>query len=247
MENIFLVILFFLLIILSIVIAKKYGFSNVKAAILSPTLFLLAVLLSKFTYYVDYGVWEGKLFYGTVLFFPIVIIPLCLILKINYLRGTDFAALITIFMMVFGKMDCMMNGCCTGIELFELSSGQIIYFPSRTLECLTALAMSILFFLLNYKIKQRGMIYGYFLIIYGVQRSFYQVFRIATPEYRFGVPVAHIWCWGCVILGVVWLVLMPIYKKKSIKFQSQIEKEINDKKLEIIQKNKQKQAKQRAK
>lgn len=247
MDNIFLIILVFVMIGLSTVIAVKYDFKVKQAVILSPTLFFLALFISKLTYYIDYGEWGGQYFYGTVMFFPIVIIPLCLLFKLNYLRAADFTALITIFMMVFGKLDCMMHGCCTGIQLFELSSGQIIYFPSRTLESLTALAMAILFYLLNYGIKHRGLIYGYFLIIYGVQRSFFEMFRIETPEYRFSIPVAYIWCAGCVILGIAWLILMPMYKKKSMKFQEQIKKEEDEYKLEKIRKNKQKQAQQRAK
>ncbi len=247
MNNIFLIIVFFLLIIISIAVSKCYDFSNVQAGIYAPILFGLAVFLSKFAYFIDYGSWGGKYAYGAYLLIPIAIIPVCMFLKINYLRGADLAALLSIFMMVFGKLDCMMNNCCTGMELFQLDSGTIIYFPSRTLESLTALAMSIAFYKLNFKVKHRGLIYGYFLIIYGIQRSFYEYFRIDIPEFRFGVQVAYLWCTVCVIFGVLWLVLMPIYKQKSVKFQTQIQQEEEQIKLNKIRKQKQKQAKQKRK
>ncbi|MFI3142011.1 MAG: prolipoprotein diacylglyceryl transferase [Clostridia bacterium] len=247
MNNIFLIIVFFLVIVISVAVAKRYDFTNLQAIIYAPILFTLAVFLSKLAYFIDYGSWGGKYAYGAYLLMPIAIIPVCAILKIKYLRGADLAALLSIFLMVFGKLDCMMNACCTGIELFQLDSGTIIYFPSRTLESLTALAMSIIFYKLNLKIKHRGLIYGYFLIIYGIQRSFFEYFRIDIPEFRFGVQVAYLWCSVCIIFGILWLILMPIYKKKSVKFQAQIENEEAEIKLNKIRKNKEKQANQKSK
>lgn len=235
-------------------LTRKYrlGFKTYQIMIFIPLALVCDLFGERLLFFFNYGNWGGHYFYGGVMFLPIFIIPLILILRMNYLKTTDMLAVVAMLVRWIAKIgNCgLINGCCGGIELFEMSNGEVFCFPSQYVEGAVLLAIGIFLMKLSKNEKYRGLLYGYLLIIYGITRAIFESLRIAERVYLYGVAVAQFWCLILVILGVMWIVLVPLYKKKSKRYQVQIEQEKidfeNKKKQEIINKlhkNKKKQTK----
>lgn len=204
---------------------KLYGFPAWKLAIFVPVLVDCGLFSEKLLYYFNYGTWGGNYFYGITIFLPLFIILLALILRMNYLSACDLAAPLSVFLLAFGKMQCFLDGCCSGIALFEMSNGETFYFPSRSAEFVCALLMTALFIWLKTKPKNYGMVYGYYCIIYGVQRIFFEEMRIEEAPTRFGLPVAEFWSIFIIFMGIAWLLVVSQYKKKSKGYQKYLDKQ----------------------
>lgn len=203
---------------------RKYEFTAWKLVVFVPILVDLGLIAEKVLYYLNYGSWGGNYFYGITILLPIFGIPLVLLLRMNYLRAYDFAAPLSVFLLAFGKLNCMQEGCCTGKALFELSNGEIFYFPSRSAELIFALAMTVFFIWMNNNKKYHGQIYGYYCIIYAVQRIFFEEMRIEEAPTRFGLPVAEFWSIFIIFMGIAWILLVGQYKKKSKRWNNYVER-----------------------
>ncbi|MFI3142010.1 MAG: prolipoprotein diacylglyceryl transferase [Clostridia bacterium] len=251
----FLIVGFIMALTYALRFRKHHGFSVLQMLIFIPVALGLDLLGERLLYFFNYGSWGGHFFYGGVMLLPLFIVPLILVLRMNYLKSTDLLAIVSMAVRWIAKIgNCgIIRGCCGGIELFEFN-GEMITFPSQVVEGLTLLVMGLLFIKLSKNEKYRGLIYGYYYIIYGITRAIFESLRIDEKVYQFGVPVAQFWCLIIIGLGIAWLILVPLYKKKSKRYIGIIEKEkqleeelekVED--LEKIRKQKQKQAKQKSK
>ena len=129
--------------------------------------------------------------FGAVYLLPLLYYLVAKLLKKKNAVVMDVAAICLTIGLVFGRLDCLVGGCCKGVIFFGLSP---IRWPLREIEL-----VFYVFFLIHYGRKilneqTHGEVYPVFMIQYGALRFILEWFR---EEYTtsFGIfHLAHIWC-----------------------------------------------------
>lgn len=247
----FVVILGICICIVASIYKKEYfRLTNVQSAVLLVYALAMSQVFNRIIFYISYGEWGGHFFYGAAICMPLYLIPIVYVLRLNYLRTTDHIALVAIFMSAFGDIDCaFISHCCGGKALFEMSNGEIFYFPSQIAEMIVQFIIFFILIKLLKNPKTQGVLFGWFFILYGIQRMGFDYLRLEVPELMFGVVrPATFWCTLIVIWGILWVIFVPKTKacqqlrEDTVLYREQRAEQL---KMEKIRKQKQKQAKQK--
>ncbi len=225
-----------------------FKFEKWQAIVFPIVTTILGLISIRLLYYVNYGTFNGQFFYAAALTLPFYSYPVAKILKLNYFLAMDYAAIYCMLMTAFANLGLMINSLTQGtIEFFGLS------IPNTWVDCAAQFALAGLLVWLSKKREKRYLVYGWFYVIYGIQRIFSEQFRgIYSPEF-FGLNVATFWCLICIVLGIAWLILIPKYRLKSKSYAKILEEEAQQdqqirqkEKLEKIRQQKQKIKKQKS-
>lgn len=231
---------------------RYFKLTNVQAAVLLIYALAMSQVFNRVIYYISYGEWGGHYFYGAAICMPLYLIPIVLILRLNYLRTTDHIALVAIFMSAFGDIDCaFISHCCGGMALFQMESGEWFFFPSQIVEMIVQFVIFYILIKLSLNPKTQGVLFGWFFILYGIQRMGLDYLRLEVPELMFGVVrPATFWCTLIVIWGVLWVIFVPKTKAcQKLREQTAIDRAADAEKAKLnkIRKQKNKQVKQKTK
>lgn len=182
---------------------KWYALSIVKTALFAPVLAVCGFVSVKIMAFVETGKWSGLSFFGAVLLLPLLLIIIGKLLKVPYGIVADIAAPSVSIMLALMKVQCLMTGCCKGIVLRETADG-VMRFPSQIIEMLAALAlMCVLLFFMKQQ-KKRGVVYPWFMVLYGITRFILNLFRETTP-FIWILPAGNFWALISVAIGIIWI------------------------------------------
>lgn len=125
----------------------------------------------------------------------------------------DIAAICTVIGLIFGRLDCLVGGCCSG---FLMPGSETIRWPIREIELIYYAVFMLIYCPRILKNKTSGEVYPLFMATYGVLRFLLEWLRIEYTT-RFGVfHLAHIWSLLSIGIGLsVYFELQAKSQKKK--------------------------------
>lgn len=174
-------------------------------------------------------VWDGGLsFYGAFIGGPLVFAYFAWSRKISVLVLSDLVTPSVFLGYIFGRIGCLLNGCCYGsacalpwaVQFPSESNPSILTPPSHPTQLYSALiALGLFFVMQRAKVSKRftqfaGQISLVFIVLYLLERSFIEIFRLgATAEPMFAsIPwlsqAQFSSALMLIVIAVVWKVLL---------------------------------------
>lgn len=166
----------------------------------------MGLLGTRIMFFIENGGWYGKSFFGAVLFFPILLLPVAWLFRMRLRTLLDYATIPGIGMLAIFKWNCYTDGCCGGKVLWYSEAGVPTHFPSQLAEMAAAIVLVIIFLFLERNKKLYGKIYPCFLIVYGLIRYVLNLYRLEQADFLFGMPAGNLWAVVSVLLGVAYLI-----------------------------------------
>ncbi|MCR5421333.1 MAG: prolipoprotein diacylglyceryl transferase [Lachnospiraceae bacterium] len=130
---------------------------------------------------------EGFVVYGGIIVGIISIYIYCRIKKLSFLTYMDMMTPAVAINQGFGRLGCMMAGCCYGRETSShfgmvfpegcLAPAGVRLIPTQLMSAVFDLLMAAFLIFMTKKVKYRGVISGYYLILYGVGRFLIEFLR----------------------------------------------------------------------
>ena len=158
----------------------------------------------------------GRSFYGAVFLVPIAFIYIAKLLRIPHGELMDFCAPAECVMLAIMKYQCLKDGCCGGRTLYTAVDGTAVIFPSQIAETTNAAIIMVILMVLARNEHNRGKIFPWYMLIYGVTRFVLNFFRAENDSFAFGLPAGNFWSIVAIAVGIVWL------KRTKLKEQSDI-------------------------
>ena len=174
-----------------------------KYPLISILLTMAGVAGAMLMFYIETGSFGGTSLFGSIFFIPLFLLPV-LLLGIPFSTLMDLCAPAECLMLVLMKLDCLLSGCCFGKYLPSLE----IQFPSQIVEMITFFVIMLLLLRLERNEKNRGRIYGHYLIIYGIARFILNWFRYGVKPFVWILPAGNFWSLVAIALGFTWISLI---------------------------------------
>ena len=190
---------------LILVLMKRYQVAVWKGI---PAAFILTITgtLGTYIWYFIESSWFGaRSFYGAVLLVPLAFIYVAKLMRISYGDLRDFCAPAECVMLAIMKYQCLVDGCCAGRVLRSIAPDGSVTFPSQIVESVNALVIMAVLMKLAFSKKNRGKVYAWYLVIYGVTRFILNWFREDTTPLLIGLPAGNLWSLLAIFVGVLWL------------------------------------------
>ena len=195
--------------ILIMLYAGKYRNIPVwKRVVLSVLLTITGVAGTKLMVFIESGSFGGLSYFGAVFFAPVIMVFLGLIFRCKPSDTLDLCAPAECGMLVVMKINCYRTGCCRGRVIATTIEGAEIRFPSQIVEGLAALGLMVVLLLLFRQDKQKGKLYPWYMILYGVTRFLLNLFRETTP-FLWILPAGNFWSLVSLSLGLLSLFFIP--------------------------------------
>jgi phosphatidylglycerol:prolipoprotein diacylglycerol transferase len=126
---------------------------------------------------------------------------------------------------VFGRIGCLLNGCCYGRECdlpwaIHFPPGHQTYphgvHPTEVYDSLLNLVLYLALAWLYRRKTFDGEVFAAYLVGYAIFRSIVEIFRGDYPQYYLGVRAtpAHLVSIGILLVGVVLWLVLPKTKKQ---------------------------------
>jgi len=183
-----------------------------KFPVISVLLTVAGVIGAMLMHYIENGEFGGTSLFGSIFFIPILFLPV-LFLRVPFSTLMDLCAPAECLMLVLMKLDCLLSDCCYGKYLPALG----FQFPSQIVEMLTFFVIMLLLLHLERSEKNRGRIYGHYLIIYGIARFILNWFRYGVKPFVWILPAGNFWSLVAIAAGLVWLAVVGKLQKLSTK------------------------------
>lgn len=147
--------------------------------------------------------------YGGVFFMPIVYVLYALIRKINIGRAFDIFTISLISTLFFARINCIISGCCGGIEVGDTG----FRVPTRELELLFYVLFIIFTSYYVYRKESNGLIYPVYMIAYGLFRFIIEFLRESDSSSWF--HMGHTWSILSLIIGILIIVVVKYLRGKN--------------------------------
>ena len=174
-----------------------------KITVISILLTLAGVAGAMLMYFIETGHFSGTSLFGSIFFIPLFLLPAVLLLRVKFSTLMDLCAPAECLMLVLMKLDCQLSGCCIGKYLPSLE----IQFPSQIIEMIVFFFIMLSLMKLEQKASNRGRIYGYYLVIYGIARFILNWFRYGVAPFVWILPAGNFWSLIAIALGTLWLTI----------------------------------------
>lgn len=157
----------------------------------------------------------GLVFYGGLIGASLAVVVFALIKKLSLWKLADILAPSIALGSLFGRLGCLMNGCCFGracempwaikFPSDHITRGQPVH-PTQIYDALLNLALYLgLAWLFRHRRKFDGQIFAIYLMCYAVTRSTVEFFRgdYSDGHLHNGFTPAHLLSVGIFVAGVV--------------------------------------------
>lgn len=217
----------------------KLGLSKAKAALSSAFSLMLLYILMLVLAWVESGFqnFGAQNMVRTYAFAPLVFVAVCAVFKIDFRTVSDMHAIWPMLLHGISHLACILEGCCGG---FIYKNGTLACdvanaltdtnrLPNQFLESMAALIIAAVMFLIAYKkkFKLNGKLFYVMIIVYGINRFFWEFLRdnnkiIVFGELKdavngsFGLSNLSFYCIGMILVGVVFLVIFHMQDKKKL-------------------------------
>lgn len=141
----------------------------------------------------------GLSFYGSVWLILLLMPVLGLILRLKPLESLDAAAPGVAVMIGFLRVGCYFNGCCGGRTVRTATSS--FTYPTQMIESVGDFIILFVLLILEKKGNNKGNLYPWFLIFYGVLRFIVEFMR-DTPKGVFGFSNGNWYSLASILIGV---------------------------------------------
>lgn len=186
---------------------KKYKVHPIKTVPMTIAVAAMGLLGTYIMFFIENGGWYGRSFFGALLFYPILLLPVAFIFRMRLEDLLDFATPPGLAILALYKYNCYMDGCCAGKAIWFTEEGIPVYFPSQLAEMVTALLIMLVVLLCEKKEKNRGTVYPVALIIYGVARYILNFFRWEQSVFLLGMAPGNFWSICSAVFGIVLLII----------------------------------------
>ncbi len=209
-----------------LLMSKKYHYKWYISFLLGIIMIILETFSAKIMFLIENsssikdGIdWTGGYsLFGVYFFYPLFLLLLSWILKINYLYLMDFLTPAILIELSFYRIGCMCAGCCYGIEVgWGITNGTISgLFPVQPLEAGLDLLAFLLIHILFMKNKlKRGEAFYITYILYGIIRFCMEFLRHRTNVVGI-LSMSHFYALAIFIFGIVSLIYSRTNKNKSL-------------------------------
>ena len=158
----------------------------------------------------DFSRFSSMSLFGAVFIMPLFVYLIAKIIKRDTAIFFDIMTVCLIFVMICGRINCMIYGCCTGTFFFN---SHTFLWPVRELEIAFNLVM---LFIIGSKVRREntnGKMFPTFMIAYGIFRFLIEWVRV--PERSTVIHPGHICAAISVAAGIVVLEIMR--RKETVK------------------------------
>lgn len=163
----------FAMIMLSLTVGKEINYPVKPKVLIFLVGFTTAIIGLKVIGWLENGFWGPFSFYGAHFFAPLGCLLACFLLEVPKAeRGdiVDISAPSLCIGLAAHKIACFIQGCCAGFVMRITENGDKVRFPAQLVESGVALLTMFFFCYLIKKKTQRGKIFFWYMIVYGVER-----------------------------------------------------------------------------
>lgn len=166
--------------------------------------------LSTYLWFFLENQWIGGIsFFGAVFLVPMAFLLMRKPLREPYDNMMDMFAAGICMMLAVMKVQCLTSGCCGGRVLYYDANAVAVVFPSQLAELANAVVLMLVLLIMGIKNRNRGRLYPWFMILYGVTRFVLNIFRQEWVTYDGPLmPLGNIWSLLALAAGIVWLVVL---------------------------------------
>lgn len=195
--------------------SRQYRIASWKTLLSAVLLTITGTIGTYIWFIVENGYFAGRSFYGAVFLVPPVFFLLAKLLRVNSGELIDLCAPAECVMLTIMKYQCMRDGCCGGKVLCTTAQGMEVIFPSQIAEAAAALLIGVILLVMARNPKNRGTLFPWYMVIYGVSRFILNLFRAEDAVFLLGMTAGNVWSILSVILGLTWLILHKKLRKTS--------------------------------
>lgn len=187
-------------------------------------------IIDHWSYYMEHPEqivsFEGVGVYGAVIGILIAVVIYCLVKKISIWKICDMVAPGALVGMAIGRVGCLLNGCCYGLETtsscFSVYTHPSSYAPLNMLLLPTQLfhiVWNLVAFGIIWALRKRlqpvGTTFLLYLALYAAGDLTIRFFRDGTP-WLFGMQQAQVIGIAMLVVTVPWMIVrMVLYRKKA--------------------------------
>ena len=190
----------------------KYGVKRIRGMSLAACTYLTAYALMLVLFWLITGSFGGQNVIRVFLFLPLILWLYANTFGVDYKVSLDFAAPVLCIAQAFGKIGCMISGCCE--SWWQLSFGvynpytETRLFPVQIAEGITALAIAIMVIWIASRKNFRagGITMAWMWVMFGSTRTVWEFFR-ANEKLFLGLSELALWSIALSVAGVIWLIL----------------------------------------
>lgn len=117
-------------------------------------------------------------------------------------------------MLAIGRIGCFLEGCCVGFGVraaerpfwgvhFPADPAGFYRLPSQLCEAFAALIIAVILTFMEKKQGGKRLLFGFFLLLYGIYRFVFDFFRPLAPHTSF--RSGHVFSVLAIAVGIVWL------------------------------------------
>ncbi len=207
-----------------IVRRKKYHISILKTVFVTIAVTFTGLIGSYIMFFLENGRWYGRSMFGGILLFPLFILPVSALLKIDSQDLMDYATIPGAFLLAFSKLNCYLADCCGG-KVMGYVNGVPYFFPSQLVEMCVSLLIVILLFFMEYTNRIKHLICPICIVLYSATRFVLDFFRWKQESFVFGLTAGRFWSIVAFLIGIIWIFI----KIKRAKNETTKEQVLNEK------------------
>lgn len=171
-------------------------------------------------------IFGGSVFYGGLIGGMIAGLIFGKIKKYDMIEVSDICAPMAPLFHTFGRIGCVLGGCCYGIECdfgYTIHNNDLIFglsgvnrFPVQLLEAILNFCLFLLLHYLLKKDKFKGRLFAMYLLIYSIIRFLDEFLRgDAYRGYLFGLSTSQIISILLFVGSIIYLIIFNVKKKKG--------------------------------
>ena len=216
----------------------KLGLTKSKAALSSAFSLMLLYITMLVLAWVESGFknFGAQNMVRTYAFAPLIFVVVCAVFKISFRKVSDMHAIWPMILHGISHLACIKEGCCGGFtyksgtalcEVANAMTGTNVL-PQQLLESVAALIIAAVMFLIAYKKKfdLNGRLFYVMIIVYGINRFFWEFLRDNTKvivfgdfesayNASFGLSNLSFYCIAMIAVGVAFLIAFHVQDKKK--------------------------------
>ncbi len=192
---------------------KKYRISLLKTIVITIAIVFSGLAGSYIMFFLENGMWQGRSMFGGILLFPLFLLPISLVLKIEPADLLDYATIPGAFLLAFSKFNCYLADCCGG-KVIGYVDAIPEFFPSQLVEMCVSLLIVVALLVFEATNKLKHFICPMCIVLYSITRFVLDFFRWKQDIFALGMTAGRFWSVISFLIGIIWIVI-KIRKKRS--------------------------------
>ena len=187
---------------------KKYDISLLKTIIIYVSFSAVGAIGACIGAYMSGEPIYSVRLYGLIIFDSVLLLLLSRIMKIDIGTMGDFISVPIMVTCFSSKINCYIQGCCTGFYICETQSGEIVRFPSALFEMMLWAFLIVLLSVLEKSGDSKNILWPIAVVWFGILRFIASCFRkYERPliENILNISAGKVWSLVTSIIGLIYL------------------------------------------